>query len=326
MFQKIGRLFAILFTLGTAPAFATTHYSNIFVFGDSLSDTGNYASISAPFSYPYWNGSFSNGPVAVETLAEELSANNSVPLTVKPSLHLIGAQSGTNYSVAGARASTNEVIDLSMQVHAFLIHHQFSAPNDALYIVFIGGNDLRAARDEMDPTASSEIIKKAVTGIDQTVRTLAKSGAKHFLVVNAPNLGAIPETQLISQQLNFPLLPALTTLKTQAFNARLYLALLKTQWELKMPIAKFNLFVSSEEIVRHAKRYDIENTSDYCFSTFALQFNPSCLDSNNVPRFDSYFYFDEIHPTAKVHKISGERMAKLFAVSRHPVPQWQLAY
>lgn len=323
MLQKIGRLFVFLVTFITTPVFATTHYSDIFVFGDSLSDTGNYASVFGPFSYPYWNGSFSNGPTAVETLAKELSTNNSVPLTVKPSLHLIGAQSGTNYAVAGARASTDEAIDLSTQVQAFLGHHQGSAPSDALYIVFIGGNDLRDARNETDPIASAAIIKKAVKGIDQSVRTLAARGAKHFFVVNAPNIGTIPETKLIAQQLNLPLLPALTTLKTQAFNARLYLALLKTQWELRMPIAKFNLFASSEEIARHADSYGIDNTTDFCYSSFALQFNPACLDSNNMPRFDSYYFFDEIHPTAKVHKLTGERMATLFAVSREILPQLQ---
>ena len=43
-------------------------YSNVFVYGDSLSDTGNIYNASGhtiPQSPPYYMGRFSNGPLAV---------------------------------------------------------------------------------------------------------------------------------------------------------------------------------------------------------------------------------------------------------------------
>src|SRR6476659_8447225 len=49
-------------------------FSNLVVFGDSLSDVGNIAQapfINTPGPY-YWNGRFSNGPVYAETLATGL--------------------------------------------------------------------------------------------------------------------------------------------------------------------------------------------------------------------------------------------------------------
>jgi phospholipase/lecithinase/hemolysin len=63
-------------------AFADQHFSSVIAFGDSLSDNGNYYRLvdrltplvpqdgSPPL--PYFFGRFSNGPIAVELLAEQL--------------------------------------------------------------------------------------------------------------------------------------------------------------------------------------------------------------------------------------------------------------
>jgi outer membrane lipase/esterase len=41
-------------------------FTNVIVYGDSLSDNGNlYALMGEPPSSPYWMGRFSNGPVTV---------------------------------------------------------------------------------------------------------------------------------------------------------------------------------------------------------------------------------------------------------------------
>ena len=67
---------------------ATTNYQAMYVFGDSLSDTGNdFISTTAQRLVPaippsvspyatYWQGRFSNGPVAVEYLWRLLGRKN----------------------------------------------------------------------------------------------------------------------------------------------------------------------------------------------------------------------------------------------------------
>ena len=81
---------ALFLSLASAQASA---YSQLYVFGDSLSDTGNLFAATGGTNPipPYFNGRFSNGPVWVETLAASLG------LPVNPSL--LG---GTNYAFAGA--------------------------------------------------------------------------------------------------------------------------------------------------------------------------------------------------------------------------------
>jgi Phospholipase/lecithinase/hemolysin len=73
--MRSGMFRAALFSaslLGALPAHAAA-YSALYVFGDSLSDNGNIPAASGyrP-SAPYADGRFSNGPVAVEYLADNL--------------------------------------------------------------------------------------------------------------------------------------------------------------------------------------------------------------------------------------------------------------
>jgi phospholipase/lecithinase/hemolysin len=78
---------ALLIGLATAQADSTA-FSRLFVFGDSLSDTGNlYAMTGGYPPPPYWNGRFSNGKLWVEYLADSLQ----MPIAA-----------GDNYAVAGA--------------------------------------------------------------------------------------------------------------------------------------------------------------------------------------------------------------------------------
>jgi phospholipase/lecithinase/hemolysin len=205
----------ILCLLAPLPSIAGS-YDKIFVFGDSLSDSGNLATL-ASFKFlndlPYQNG-FTNGPTAVVELAKLLKAP---PLT--PSLYLLNTISGTNFAVAGARAAGDNLIDLNTQVGAFLSSQAGNAPNDALYILFIGGNDIRDMRDASDIKAVYSILKKATQNISNNLSLLIASGAKHIMVVNSPDIGNLPETKALAA--NNPNLIRRASLFTQAYNKSL---------------------------------------------------------------------------------------------------------
>ena len=73
-------VFVAGFVLAMTTLASAGAYSNVFVYGDSLSDTGNIYTFSGhtiPQSPPYYMGRFSNGPLAVEYLANTLHS----PLT-----------------------------------------------------------------------------------------------------------------------------------------------------------------------------------------------------------------------------------------------------
>src|SRR5262245_65983712 len=77
----------------TSAVYGEPPFSEVIVFGDSISDTGNGYIFTGGFAAgpPYFDGRFSNGPVWVEALAQELG----LPVPT-PSLN-----GGTNYAIGG---------------------------------------------------------------------------------------------------------------------------------------------------------------------------------------------------------------------------------
>ena len=162
------------------------HAEEVVVFGDSLSDQGNAASGIGAFPPPFYLGSrVSNGPVAVEVFANLLGS----PLSA--SRHLVGEYAGNNFAVAGARAGGSEPIDLKFQVGAYLLLNGGNVASDRIYIMMIGGNDVRDARGERGG-AAVRLLRDAASEIDEQLRLLISLGARSIMVVNAPDIGIIP--------------------------------------------------------------------------------------------------------------------------------------
>ena len=109
MIQKVLSRAAFALACFSSAVFAVSSaraadFSAEYVFGDSLSDNGNLAAyLHTTFpNPPSYSNSFTNGPVAVQLLAESLglTANASLWLTA-PSV-----PAGTNYAVGGATSAT----------------------------------------------------------------------------------------------------------------------------------------------------------------------------------------------------------------------------
>ncbi|MDH5408691.1 MAG: SGNH/GDSL hydrolase family protein [Gammaproteobacteria bacterium] len=294
--QLILLLFFVSFGLQASPQF-----DKIYVFGDSLSDNGNLASIVGPLPNPPYFGSAraSNGLVALEVMASRFG------LTLEPSLHLIGPAQGTNYAVIAAKVGRNEPQDLATQVALFLANHGGAAPENALYVMFIGGNDIRHARDSGNRAFAQQYLTDAANTIATQIQVLNLAGAKNWLVVQAPDLGRIPETQLIANAFGLPGLPAQTTELTEYFNDALHQQVDNIEEANDIEIEEFKLFKKFNKIIDKAAKFGFSNTSEPCFSSEQGIYTPGCNFGFNI---DQYIFFDEIHPTARIHAIIGEMM------------------
>jgi len=122
-------------------------YSNIYVFGDSLSDTGNVSVLTggAVPGAPYFQGRASNGPLYDDVLAAGLG------LTLTPSrqdLNHDGIDDGNNFAYGGARTRTYpfpfDGHSLLGQLQEFESRGPVADPN-ALYVVFGGANNIQDA-------------------------------------------------------------------------------------------------------------------------------------------------------------------------------------
>jgi phospholipase/lecithinase/hemolysin len=298
----------LVFLLVPAGVSAQATFSDVFIFGDSLSDSGNLAAVpgfEALTMFPYDDG-LSNGPRAVEVLADGLG------LDAAPSLHVLGIfPVGTNFAVAGARAVTlgpPPTIDLPTQVGAFLLSRGGAAPAGALYVVFIGGNDIRDARDEPDKDAARAIIREAVDGTAAAIAALVGAGAQTILVASAPDIGSIPESRALAELLGDHKLPKRATQLTRSFNKQLAKAVRNLERDFDLEILEFDTSRFLRNLIKKGEQLGFTNTEDACFFSSLGAFNPECLFGLN---FDQFVFFDEIHPTARVHALAGEAMLEV---------------
>ena len=161
--KVVSALLLATFSLSFAQLSAKDPFSEIFTFGDSLSDTGNLYILSGgtiPPDPPYYQGRFSNGPIWTEQLADMLG----MELPPENQFALAGSQTGyDNFEIPLP-------LGFRTQIDGYLgsLGLQEVDPN-ALHTIWIGANDFFAwLRDApgADPVA---VIATGVTNTASAV-------------------------------------------------------------------------------------------------------------------------------------------------------------
>ncbi len=274
-------------------------YSALYIFGDSLSDTGNLGTFATlgldDLPDPFFENRISNGPVIVDWVADSLG------LDADPSRYNFGLSDGNNYAVAGAQADDENNIDLAFQVDAFLTARSNDVPEDALVFMFIGGNDVIAQRGS-DETNAETALGTAASLVVTELLNLVTAGARHLVVLTLPDIGDIPKIRL--EEADNPGRQAFTTSLTQFYNERLANEA-RTRIPADVRLTVIDTFTIAESVKQNAASYGITNLTDACYDTDDLEYNAGCSES----RFAEYFYFDDVHPTAVAHQAIGEMVA-----------------
>ena len=276
------------------------------VFGDSLSDPGNYFAVfgqtsTAPYTplpdAPYDIGGhhFSNGPTWIEQLADELHSDSAGPA-------LADARRFDNYAVGRARARAGAPAfpdyDLSTQVTLFLDHvHGRASPNPT-YVVWIGANDLDDALGALgvDPTgaSSAEIVQSALTAVADDIRALWSAGARRFLVPNMPDLAEAPVVRLLGA----PAEAAATRLSLM-YDGALEQTLSALDPLPGIQIDRLDIYGLLNEVIAAPNAYELTDTVDPCLAFFVVV-NPICEHPAQ------YLLWDGIHPTKAGHRIIAD--------------------
>lgn len=277
-------------------------YTALYVFGDSLSDSGNDALITGglvPSSPPYYPGRFSNG----ENYADQLADLLGLPLSASQ----LG---GTNYAYGGARTAyvaaglPPSAQSFNQQISGFTSSHASTDAN-ALYTLWIGANDMSDVLIGANPAGSpGNSINVAVSGIVNAIQSLYLLGAENFLIPNLPDLGLVPEVLAFG-----PAASAQATFLTQTFNATLANAL-NSLAPLNLNIFQFDTFSLHQAIINQPGNYGFSNTTQACYDGYV---DGSPLPTGTTPPTvcaapNSYFYWDFEHPTAAVHQFFAQQM------------------
>jgi phospholipase/lecithinase/hemolysin len=245
----------------------------IVVFGDSLSDNGNlviFKDQPVPDPELYYEGRFSNGPVWVEYLADPQRLNS--PLTDR--------------ALGGAQTDGFVPPGLIQQVTAYKTTADSPPSPNALFIIWIGGNDYLNGDGD---------FQAAVANINEAMEELVQFGAMHLLVLNLPDLGAIPA------MLDKPEAPQATAFSTY-FNAELADMLDKFRVEHpEIGLYEFDVFSFTMAVRNDPATYGFINVTDP---------SPNFEVPNN---FDGagYLFWDERHPTTSMHELIADQVFTL---------------
>ena len=299
--------------LGSAPVGAEP-ISQVVVLGDSLSDngTGFYAVTTAaatagvpgvvpfPFSPPYDSGRFSNGPVAVERLAQQIGA----PLV---DLAQGGATTGIGNSLDGGSPTAAGALQafgsagLTTQFQNYVAAHGATFDPEALFVVWAETNNLLGALSNpaTPPAEMLALINQAVTQIVSVTTALMLGGAQNILVPGLPDLGLAPQARL-----GGPAAMLAGTLVTDVFNAALSASL-----DIFTPNAtSYDTAGFLRSIIATPSSYGFANVTTGCKP--GLTGGPVPPGSVLCSDPASYVFWDNLHPTAAAHSLLGTEFAR----------------
>lgn len=295
--------------------------TNLFVFGDSLSDGGNSGLRSQQYTNnpnivfppsPYYNGQYSNGPVAVEYLWNRYNPGN--PGGFTPSL-----AGGTNYAIGGATtgsASFNSVNSSvpnflqpayvnygnAWQLQTFAAQQPSFNPATSLFVVWLFPNDIfYSGATGLLPgvvpgsPGGADVISNGIANILTTILTLAEAGAEHFLIPNMADLGLTPAFAG-TPQADF------LSFLTGVFNDNLAAQLTALDALLSAEIVQFDTADAFARILADPLAYGFENTTDSCVDNLA---SGVCNPGN----WDRWLFWDGVHPTTSTHRLLASQFA-----------------
>jgi phospholipase/lecithinase/hemolysin len=293
---------AAVAALAQAPAF-----SQIIVFGDSLSDTGNVRERTNSRSgglvdYPSHTFNYSNGRWTNDNATDPSSATYTgvwheqlarTFLSLQPASNSLNG--GTDYAFGGATTKNgahDEIVvsppffgdvtitidDMGKQMDDYLAAH---VPDPtALYIVWGGGNDL------FDDDSAANVTATAARAAALMSR-LATAGARFIMVPNVPPLGDIPK--YASDSAKIVSLNAASANYRFELNADITASLSALASQGIMPtVYRLDVWTNTIRVMTYPDRYgftDVRNLSQ----------------GNSSVNPDHFLFWDDKHPTTAGH-------------------------
>jgi phospholipase/lecithinase/hemolysin len=333
-------------SLGSLPVYAASfnshdsnlNFSQMFVFGDSLSDPGNAfsltgglfpdSSLSLPFA-----GRFSNGPVWIESLASSLDLNPTAFFT-----SFSQSPDGANYAVGGSLSGNQNVnsshgfsVGLQQQLEAFiapLLATSQSANSDALYTIYAGANDYVLSPLSLlkfiPPPETPPNTDTTVNNISNAISSLYSVGARDFLIPNLPALGQTPLATLFTGTSD------LLNQLTDEHNLKLELAIAELNQSLSgVNITLLDVNSVLDRMIQNPAQFGLTNVTG-SWSNTVKYFCPDAFLGKDgsvescdvdVPDPDEYLFWDILHPTAAAHQVVANEALSALKSEFKTVPE-----
>jgi outer membrane lipase/esterase len=314
-------LLMTVFAGAAVPAANATHFSNVVVFGDSLSDAGYFrpflASLGLPAPLVATLGRFTTnpGPIWAELVAEHYGAS--------PAPSNAG---GWNFAQGGARVASDSSSTppggaqrpVSTQITEYLARNGGAADSRALHTVWAGANDFFqnfgafAAGGITQAQLQANVLGAATAEIQQVGRLYA-AGARYVMVFSVPNIGATPSFTSLGAAAS-----GAATALSAGYNTTLFTGLASAGLRV-IPVDTFALIA---EIQANPASFGFSNATAIACGPFppittsgSAQF---CYSGNLVApgAATSYVFADGVHPSTASHRIFADFATSLVDAPR----------
>ncbi|MEO5766365.1 MAG: autotransporter domain-containing protein [Casimicrobiaceae bacterium] len=281
--------------LALASGSAAAQFSGAYVFGDSLSDAGQYGA------------RFTTNP----GLTFPMYVTQQYGISVTPSF-----TGGTDYAQGGARVNAPSPlippnapnISIAQQVSTFLAKGPLD-PN-ALYQLQGGPNDIlvlasQAANGQITPAQLQAGVAQAAVDLVAQAARLQAAGARYLVVYNIPDVGLSPSAGAENARATFT---SLASLFNSTLNAGLSTAGLQ--------VVQVNAFKLLQEVVANPAAYGFSNVTDVaCTTSSSLMCTPSTLVAPNAAL--TYAFADGVHPTTGLALIGAQAAISMIEGPTH---------
>ena len=305
---------------------ALPYFSHMYFFGDSMTDAGNYIEkkprvcvrVNAPVTNP------TGGTQPATVWADDVN----VGFVATPSrITQNNGQVGNDYAIAGSLSN-----NLKVEVNNYLTNNK-SADPQALYVIWIGGNDIMERIYEHLQFRDT-VINNGMRNIQNSIEQLYKAGARNFLVIGVPDISVAP--LVANPHMNWALDTGIfhfltksihiscTEWNKQLFNSS---AAIANSNSLKAPLAALALKYTDiriytwdpipflDQAANNPSQFGFPNKINNLPNNYAGWCNGATTNSNNP---DNYIFFNYIHPTARAHAILAQHIrdeADLFSLN-----------
>ncbi|CAL1404683.1 unnamed protein product [Linum trigynum] len=315
-----------------------TQVPAVFMFGDSLVDTGNndYISTIAKSNFPPYGrdfpgarptGRFSNGRCTSDFVAEVFGVKKLLPPYLDPDLELQELLTGVSFASAGSgydpRTSRfTTAIPLTGQVD--MLREYISKMNASVgetrtasiisqgaFISFIGSNDVTLhamlgsrSGEEDDDSYTDKMLHFAMDFYQQ----LYKLGARRIGLGNLPPTGCVPAVRDVVGGQERECSEGLNR-RMRLFNTKLAGAVGKMNAELPgARIVVFDFYNVVLSIIQNSASYGFDEFSRGCCASHEIEAGFLCVMPGTCTDASKYIFWDSFHPTEKACRILSYQM------------------
>jgi len=305
---------ALFLTFAAALAHAQD-YTSIVVFGDSLSDTGNFAGLTqAKYlvripgpDVNYTDGRFTDGDDTLPAAQKYFGVWIEQFAALLPSKPPItnSLNGGTNYAYGNARNGNGtatitfgpsnslsvNVNNIGQQVTDYLASTP-AISNKTLFAVWGGANDV------LDATSPGDVVKGVIAELTN-IQYLIDAGATQFLIPNLPPLGSTP--LFTGSPADGVAATAASVLYNQLLSVGLSI-LRDINRGKHLHLVQLDVFSLFNQVVATPSKYSLTNVD-------ASAQGLATIDP------DTYLFWDDLHPTTRGHNIVAVTAAAALAAT-----------